>query len=245
MFADKGKYFQINNLEKYKITAVYTTKEIGDIDILFKDREKSSENIEKYFGKKNSVVVYAKQSHTDNIVFITDETDKYFYEDVDGFITKRKDIVLMTQYADCLPVFLYDKVNDIIGVCHSGWKGSFKGIGIKAVDMMNEKYGSKPENIIIALGIGIQCKNYEVGEEFYNQFREKFDNELIENSFKFINGKWHFGNIEFNKTRFLRKGVLPENIIVSDECTYENSRFNSFRREKNKNRNAGIIFYTK
>lgn len=150
MFADKGKYFQINNLEKYKITAVYTTKEIGDIDILFKDREKSSENIEKYFGKKNSVVVYAKQSHTDNIVFITDETDKYFYEDVDGFITKRKDIVLMTQYADCLPVFLYDKVNDIIGVCHSGWKGSFKGIGIKAVDMMNEKYGSKSETIIFS-----------------------------------------------------------------------------------------------
>ena len=243
MFTDKGKYFQIDDFEKYGITAVYTTKEIGDIDILFKDKEKSSEDIEKCFGKKNAVVVYAKQSHTDNIVFIEKDTEKYFYEDVDGFITKRKDIVLMTQYADCLPIFLYDKENDVISVCHSGWKGSFKGIGLKAIDLMNEKYGSKPENIIVALGIGVQCKNYEVGEEFYNEFKEKFDNELIEKSFKFTAGKWHFGNIEFNKIRFLRKGILSKNLIVSHECTYGNTRFNSFRREKNKNRNGGLIFY--
>lgn len=243
MFIDKEKYFEAEDFQQYGVRAVYTTKALGNIETLFKDREKSSQNIFECFGKKDGIVVYAKQSHTDNIVDITDETSEYFYQDVDGFITKRKDIVLMTQYADCLPIFYYDKINDVIGVCHSGWQGSFKGIGIKNLEFMNEKYGSKPENIVIALGVGVLCESYEVGKEFYQDFKNKFDKDLIDKSFKFFNGKWHFGNIEFNKEQLIRKGILPENIIISDECTYKNKRFNSFRRDKDIARNAGIIFF--
>lgn len=243
MFIDKEKYFEVEDLKKYGVQAVYTTKAIGDIEVLFKDREKNSQNIYECFGKKDSIVVFGKQSHTDNIIDIIDETTEFFYQDVDGYITKRKDIVLMTQYADCLPIFLYDKVNDVIGVCHSGWQGTFKGIGAKALKFMKEKYNSEPENIIIALGVGVQCENYEVGDEFYDNFKNKFDDELIRESFKFFNGRWHFGNIEFNKLTFLRNGILPENIIISDECTCGNKRFNSFRRDKDKTRNAGIIFF--
>ena len=52
MFKDKDIYFEIEEFNNFNVKAIYTTKSIGDIDILFKDREKSSENIEKYFGKK-------------------------------------------------------------------------------------------------------------------------------------------------------------------------------------------------
>lgn len=245
MFVDKEKYFEIDDFEKFGVEALYTTKDIGNIDTLFKDEEKSSENIYKCFGKKDSVVIYAKQTHTNKVIDIDEKTDKYFYEEVDGFISKRKDVVLMTQYADCLPIFLYDKVNHVIGVCHSGWKGSFQEIGIKTIELMEEKYSSSRENILVALGIGISCEKYEVGVEFYENFKNNFSKEIVENSFKFFedDNKWHFDNTEFNRLNLIKNGILPENIIVSKECTYKNNRFHSFRRDKNSMRNAGMIFF--
>lgn len=86
MFVDKEKYFEVEDLKKYGVQAVYTTKAIGDIEVLFKDREKNSQNIYECFGKKDSIVVFGKQSHTDNIIDITDETTEFFYQDVDGYI---------------------------------------------------------------------------------------------------------------------------------------------------------------
>ncbi|WP_300355904.1 peptidoglycan editing factor PgeF [Fusobacterium sp.] len=245
MFVDKEKYFEIDDFKKFGVEALYTTKDIGNIDTLFKDEEKSGENIYKCFGKKDSIVIYAKQTHTNKVIDIDEKTDKYFYEEVDGFISKRKDVVLMTQYADCLPIFLYDKVNHVIGVCHSGWKGSFQEIGIKTIELMEEKYSSSRENILVALGIGISCEKYEVGVEFYENFKNNFSKEIVENSFKFFedDNKWHFDNTEFNRLNLIKNGILSENIIVSKECTYKNNRFHSFRRDKNSMRNAGMIFF--
>lgn len=244
MFVDKKLYFEIEEFKKYGVKALYTTKEIGNIDILFKDEEKAQENIYKIFGKKVNGVVYAKQTHTANVVDIANDTVKYFYEEVDGFITKRDDVVLMTQYADCLPIYFYDKINRLIGVCHSGWKGTFQEIGIKTLELMEEKYGSQRKDILIGIGIGISCEKYEVGDEFYENFKENFHKDIVEKSFKYFeeDKKWHFDNLEFNRLNFIKKGISPQNIITSQECTYKNERFHSFRRDKNKERNAGMIF---
>lgn len=245
MFTDRRKYFEIEEFEKYGVKALYTTKEIGDIDVLFKDKERACENVLKIFGKKISTVVYAKQTHTNNVVDINEDTEKYFYEEVDGFITKRKDVVLMTQYADCLPLFFYDRVNQVIGVSHSGWKGSFQEIGVKTLELMEERYHSQRKDIIVGVGIGISCEKYEVGEEFYQNFKDKFSKDIVEKSFQYFeeDKKWHFDNSQFNRLNLIKNGILPENIIVSEECTYKNPRFHSFRRDKNKERNGGLIFF--
>ena len=248
MFVDKKLYFEIVNFLNFGVEALYTTKEIGDIHKLFKDENnnnKSSKNIKKYFNKDNMQVVYAKQTHTNNVIDITDEMEKYFFEEVDGFITKRKDIVLMTQFADCLPIFFYDTKNKVIGVSHSGWQGTFKEIGLKTLELMEEKYNSDRKDIIVALGIGISQENYEVGDEFYEKFVNEFPKELLEKSFRYFeeDSRYHFDNTEFNRVNFIRHGILPENIIVSKECTYANDRFHSYRRDKSENRNAGMIFF--
>lgn len=248
MFRDKDIFFQIDDFEKYEVLAIYTTKKIGNTFDLFKnigDNEKNSKNIEKFFGKKNSKVILAQQTHSANVIDITENTDKYYFENTDGFITKRKDIVLMTQYADCLPVYVYDKKNNVIGIFHSGWKGSFEEIAIVGINLMIKNYGSKKEDFIIALGIGISCEKYEVGEEFYTNFKNKFPLDIVKKSFVFCETtkKYHFDNTEFNRLNLISYGIPEESIIISKECTYKNNRFHSFRRDKNEKRNAGIIFF--
>ena len=49
---------------------------------------------------------------------------------------------------------------------------------------MIDTYGCNLGDIRVAFGIGISQKNYEVGEEFLQKFKEKFSKELIEKSFK-------------------------------------------------------------
>ena len=149
--------------------------------------------------------VMAFQTHSNNVKIIDENTSKYYYEkqdDIDGFLTKRKDIAIFTFYADCLPIFVYDKENQVIGVWHSEWPGTFKEMMKSGLLKMEKNYGTKVENVIMGLGIGMQRKFYEVGMEFYENFANKFgkENELVQKSFKWNENtkKYHFDNTKFN-----------------------------------------------
>lgn len=45
------------------------------------------------------------------------------YTDIDGLITNEPGLVL-TFYADCVPLYFVDPVHRAIGMSHSGWKGT-------------------------------------------------------------------------------------------------------------------------
>lgn len=242
MFKDREKYFEIEEFKNFGVKALFTTKAIGDTDL---NLESGQENLKKFFETEKLTpfsLVWAKQTHSANIIDIKNDTCEFFYEDVDGFITQRKDVILITKHADCLPIYFYDTVNKVIGICHSGWKGSFQEIGIKVIEKMNKNYGSLKENILIGIGIGISMEKYEVGDEFYENFKSKFSEDLVDCSFSKIDERWHFDNVRFNLENFKKYGISPKNIIVSDECTFKNPRFSSFRRDKNLVRNIGAIF---
>ncbi len=70
------------------------------------------------------------------------------YSDVDGMITNVPGIVLVTSYADCVPLYFVDPVRKAIGLSHSGWKGTVGHIGQKTVWKMHEVYGSEPKDIV-------------------------------------------------------------------------------------------------
>ena len=70
----------------------------------------------------------SKQTHTTNVV-VVDEKDAgnglikpLPYDDVDGLITNVKDMPLVTFYADCVPLFFYDPVKEVVALSHSGWQ---------------------------------------------------------------------------------------------------------------------------
>lgn len=248
MYKDKKLYFEIEEFSDLGIKALYTTKDIGDLNYYFRNettQDKLTENFYKIFNKKNLKIIYAKQTHTNNIIDIDKNTDNYFFEEIDGFITSRKDVALITFYADCLPLYFYDKENQIIGISHSGWQGTFKQIGLETLKLMEKKYNSKRENILIGIGIGISLEKYEVGYEFYEKFKNNFNEDIIKNSFMYCekSKKYHFDNLEFNRLLFIKNGIKEKNIIFSKECTYKNKRFHSFRRDNSDERNAGVIFF--
>ncbi len=235
MFLNKEKYVELKEWKKHGISAIYTKRNYGNIKDM--NREKILED----FSLKGKYIVSGFQTHSDNIQII-DNLEKLYFENTDGFITDRKDVAILTKYADCLPIFFYDEKKGVIGSVHSGWQGSYKEIGKKAISLMIDHYNCELEDIEIAFGVGISQKNYEVGEEFLLKFQEKFSPNLIEKSFKRDYEKIYFDNQRFVCENFLEMGILKENIIINDLCTYD-GEFHSYRRDReNSGRNGALIW---
>ena len=106
-------------------------------------------------------MVFSHQTHTANIRKVTkDDWGKGYikerdYSDVDGLITNEPEVVLTTFFADCVPIFLVDPVKNAIGLVHSGWRGTVGKISQAAILRMQEEYGSRPEDILAAVGPSI------------------------------------------------------------------------------------------
>ena len=80
---------------------------------------------------------------------------------VDGLVTDRADVCLGIYVADCGPLFLVDPVRRVLGLVHSGRKGTELHIAAAAVRTMTARFGCRPENIVAQLGPCIRPPWYE------------------------------------------------------------------------------------
>lgn len=236
MFVNKDFYYEIEELSRLGVKAIYTTKRLGDIR-----EEKNRDKILSLLKVNNKKIYSGFQTHSSNIAVINEDTPK-FLENIDGFITKQEDVVIFTKYADCLPIYFYDKNNRAFGCVHSGWVGSFNCIGLNALELMIENFQCKSEDILVAFGIGILMENYEVSEDFYLKFKNKFSEKILENVFLKKEKKYYFDNQQFNYNLMISFGIKDENIIKNELCTYRDD-FHSYRRDKESSGRNGAYIY--
>lgn len=249
MFKEKENYYEIEEFLKKGAGAVYTKQCAGNLSFyVLNEEEKVAENRRKLMEElriEEYELFYAKQTHSANIKVIEKDDVAMEYDNIDGFVTDRDDVAILTQYADCLPVYLYDSAKKVIASVHGGWQGLYSMIHTKAVDIMEEKYGCSPENIDAAVGIGIKSCCYEISDEFYDKFMDKFGNELCGKTFERVNERWHFDLEKFAATTLEERGLKKDKIVSSGICTKCSGKFNSYRRDKDKSGRNGAVIYLK
>lgn len=182
-------------------------------------------------------LVFSNQTHTDNIR-VLQETDRgngitrpNAFNDVDGMMTDITGLGLMTFYADCVPLLIVDPVHKAIAAVHSGWRGTIKGIGSKAVRMMHEVYGSDPGDLAAAIGPSICMDCYEVSRNVAQMFLDKYDTSL--HSVLVREGrltqkgerKFHVDLQRACMENFLMAGMKESNISLPDLCTSCNMKY--------------------
>ena len=174
-------------------------------------------------------MVLSKQTHTTNVRVVTAEDKgkgvmrERNYTDVDGMITNVPGICLVTSYADCVPLYFVDPVKKVIGLSHSGWRGTVGKIGKVTVEKMEEEFGCDPADILGAVGPSICQDCYEVSEDVIKKFRENYDENLWPEIFyQKENGKYQLNLWKANESVFLESGILPEHIAVTNVCTHCN-----------------------
>ncbi|MDR2815559.1 MAG: peptidoglycan editing factor PgeF [Proteiniphilum sp.] len=153
---------------------------------------------------------------------------------VDATITVEKDIFLCVTTADCVPVILYDRRNEVIAAIHAGWRGTAERITEKTVMEMERQFGSSPGDILAGIGPSIDASNYEVGNEVANRFREQGFDLSDATLFPRKNpaSKFHIDLKEINRRELVRLGVPGNSIEKSALCTFERENlFFSARRQ--------------
>src|SRR5580658_8429782 len=150
-------------------------------------RDRVLQNRAKFFaalGASTMRVVALRQIHSD-IVHVVSAAEARQGEQAlqgDALITREPGVLLTIQTADCIPILLADTRQRTVAAIHSGWRGTAQRVAAKTLGRMQMEFGTRPEDVIAALGPGIGRCCYEVGsdvaKEFHSQFpeaREWFD----------------------------------------------------------------------
>ena len=155
-------------------------------------------------------------------------------EGCDALVTDKKGIPLLSTSADCVPVLLYDKKKNVAASIHSGWKGTVKKIVAEAVFAMEREFGSKPSDIIAAIGPSIGKCCFQVKKDVVDAFSKSFkDISFIREEGDGIHYRADLW--EAVRITLVEAGVRDENISLAGECTCCNSElYFSSRAQKGK-----------
>ncbi|MDD3787224.1 MAG: peptidoglycan editing factor PgeF [Petrimonas sp.] len=194
----------------------------------------------RFFYKDVDDFITPNQTHGTNVLLIDDaflsldksEKLERLYG-IDATITQKKDIFLCATTADCVPILLFDKKNEVIAAVHAGWRGTSGRIVEKTVRLMHETFGTSPADMVAAIGPSIGIENYEVGKEVEKEFK-KNGFRLGERTARILppSKKIHLDLKEINRQELIRLGVPADQIEKTRYNTFKNSRlFFSARRQ--------------
>lgn len=176
--------------------------------------------------KKNTIL--SDQVHGSRVISIKNIKNNEFKE-CDGLISDLSNIGLMTFHADCVPVYFVDIKKKIVGLVHSGWKGTYLGISKNIIKKFVEGYESNVEDIIVGIGPAIENCCYEVGLDVYNKFINK--NTIYKKFFTKRNDKYMMDLKGIIYYDLINHNIKKCNIEKSELCTKcRNDLFFSHRR---------------
>jgi YfiH family protein len=174
----------------------------------------------------------------------------------DGLISSTPGLLLAVQTADCIPVLVADRRLRVVAAFHAGWRGTVKRIVESGVGRMRLDYGSRPQDLIAAIGPGIGPCCYAVGEEVFSSFESQFpyfaqlfcevyDSDPVRTRYPMlfltqrapghspIGPSLHLDLVEANRRQLLAAGLPARNIKVVGGCTScERDLFFSHRASK-------------
>ena len=172
-------------------------------------------------------MVTSAQTHTTNIRKVTAADGgagimpNPSFADVDGLVTNEKHLAIITGHADCNPVYFYDPVQKVIGLAHSGWKGTLGGISEKMIALMAGEYGSRPSDILAGIGPALCQDCFEVDQDVADCF---YARNQAYREFAYEKGiKTYIDLKQIIRYDLLAAGLLDEHIFDMGLCTKENT----------------------
>ena len=197
------------------------------------------------FGARAERLVTVNQVHgVDLLVIDTPNPDySHFLKiECDGLVTNQPGVLIGVCIADCVPLLLLDPKKKVVAALHAGWKGTAGNIAGKGVETLVGLFGSKPADILAAVGPAIGRCCYEVDTPVWEAFNkigvglECFDRKTVA-------GKWGLDLPAANYSQLLEAGLTPANIATTSMCvSCEHDLFFSHRRDRGETgRQMGFI----
>jgi YfiH family protein len=175
----------------------------------------------------------------------------------DALLTRARGLLLGVLTADCVPLLLVDTRRRAVAAVHAGWRGTLRRVSEKTLGRMRAEFGTRPRDVLAALGPAIGRCCYEVGievvQKFHAQFAEArawfdgpFDRLVADDSpnpLQWLNmhppghqpppPTARLDLFAVNRWQLVEAGVPAKNIFVAPFCTAcRTDLFFSHRRER-------------
>ena len=160
----------------------------------------------------------------------------------DGLMTGVEGVLLGVQTADCVPVLVADTRTHAVAAFHAGWRGTLARIVERGSGAMQLRYGSRPKDLVAAIGPAIGSCCFAVGEEVRSEFESQFayGSELFSEVYESdpvrekypmlfmtarapghsnLGPQIHADLFEANRRQLLDAGLKDKKISVVGECT--------------------------
>ena len=160
---------------------------------------------------------------------------------IDGLYTKDSGLFLLTYHADCIPILLYERKQQLILALHSGWKGNVHEITLKAIRLLIDKENCSPKEMFAYIGPSLGKNRFEAKEDIISLVKEM---EIDGSPFytQKADGNYLLDAKGLAKAQMLLAGIPASQITVSPYCTMERQDlFYSYRADHDCGRNVSFI----
>lgn len=189
-------------------------------DLRLRQDEDEWRDAARSLGVASERVLLAKQVHG-TVVAVASRGDSAAWQrpEADAIITDDPDVAIGVLVADCAPILLWDPVRKAAAAVHAGWRGAAAAIAISAVNALKTTFGSRPADLVAAIGpcLGGCCG--EVGPEVFAAFESAFP-QFAPQWFSPGSGDRSFLDLErANRDQLALTGIDPVRISSSGLCT--------------------------
>jgi len=159
-----------------------------------------------------------------------DQNGETIYCDV--IVSNADDVLAGVKTADCVPILIGDPRTRSFAAVHAGWRGTLASAVVAGLKRLSDEYGTKPEDVRVAIGASAGPCCYEVGSDVIDAFTSRFPNgaKLFTPTRP---GHAFVDLITANRDQLESERVRPERIHVVPFCTMcRTDLFFSYRQEK-------------
>jgi YfiH family protein len=147
--------------------------------------------------------------------------------DADAAVSTEPGLLVGISTADCLPILLVDPSRRVAAAAHAGWRGTAAQVAARAAEALIAG-GSRPADLVAALGPGIGPCCYEVGEELRDAFGPGGEAFFRPGP----RGRSHLDVRAANAHQLREAGVPPDRIHHVEDCTACHAElYYSYRRD--------------
>lgn len=175
--------------------------------------------VEEAFEIRNGRLILMRQVHGERIrVLDSEDPLPEEFPECDGLVSDRPRMALGVRTADCIPLFFVDRVRQVIGAAHAGWRGTALGIAARMVEILVQRFSSRTENLLAVMGPAIGPCCYQVDAPVFDAFSGLFGVDRFLHPCR-EKGRWMADLALANRLQLQAAGVPSGNIFTSDLCT--------------------------
>lgn len=165
--------------------------------------------------------------------------------EADVIVSDDPSLAIAVRVADCAPILIGDRRLGVVAAVHAGWRGTIQRAAVAGVTALVQTFGSRPADLIAAIGPSLGPCCGEVGEEVVAAFRaDGHPGGAIARWFSpGSSGRPFLDLWRANRDQLEEAGVPAANVHVAGLCTKTHAAaFHSYRAERERaGRMAGVI----